>query len=71
MPKIPGVSHRRAVRALGKAGFYILREGRKHIVVTDGVRAVTVPRKNPVDAFTMGAIAADAGLSVSAFKKLL
>ena len=30
MPKIPGVSHTRAVRALEKAGFRVVREG-KHI----------------------------------------
>ena len=35
MPKIPGISHLNAVRALEKAGFRILRQG-KHIVMTDG-----------------------------------
>jgi predicted RNA binding protein YcfA (HicA-like mRNA interferase family) len=37
MPKIPGVNHLRAVRALEKAGFKILRQG-KHIVMSDGSR---------------------------------
>jgi len=32
MPKIPGVNHLRAVRALEKAGFYIIRDGKKHTV---------------------------------------
>jgi hypothetical protein len=36
-----------------------------------GVRIVTIPRHNPVNAFTMGGIARDAGLSVEQFKKLL
>jgi len=40
MPKIPGVNHLDAVRALEKAGFRILRQG-KHIVMSDGVRIVT------------------------------
>lgn len=70
MPKIAGVNHLNAVRALEKAGFRIARQG-KHIVMTDGVRIVTIPRNNPVNAFTMGGIARDAGLSVEAFKKLL
>ena len=70
MPKIPGVNHLDAVRALEKAGFRILRQG-KHIVMSDGVRIVTIPRHNPVNAFTMGGIARDAGLSVKQFKKLL
>lgn len=70
MPKIPGVNHLDAVRALEKAGFRIIRQG-KHIVMSDGVRILTIPRHNPVNAFTMGGIARDAGLSVDEFKKLL
>ncbi len=59
-----------AVRALEKAGFRIARQG-KHIVMTDGVRILTVPRNNPVNAFTMGGIVRDAGLTVEGFRKLL
>jgi predicted RNA binding protein YcfA (HicA-like mRNA interferase family) len=55
---------------LEKAGFRIVRQG-KHIVMSDGTRIVTVPRHNPVNAFTMGGIARDAGLTVEEFKKLL
>ncbi len=46
MPKIPGVNHLDAVKALEKAGFRILRQG-KHIVMSDRVRIVTIPRNNP------------------------
>jgi len=70
MPRIPGVNHQRAVAALKKAGFRVAREG-KHITMTDGRRIVTIPRANPINAFTMGGIARDAGLSVDEFKKLL
>ena len=70
MPKIPGVNHLEAVRALEKAGFRVVRQG-KHIVMSDGVRIVTIPRHNPVNSFTMGGIVRDAGLSVEEFKKLL
>lgn len=70
MPKIPGVNHLDAVRALEVAGFRIIRQG-KHVVMSDGTRIVTIPRHNPVNAFTMGGIARDAGLSVDEFKKLL
>jgi predicted RNA binding protein YcfA (HicA-like mRNA interferase family) len=63
LPKIPGVNHLDAVRALEKAGFRIVRQG-KHVVMSNGQRIVTVPRHNPVNAFTMGGIARDAGLSV-------
>lgn len=70
MPKIPGIPHQKAVRALEKAGFRIARQG-KHIVLTDGTRILTIPRHNPVNAFTMGGIVRDAGLSVEEFKQLL
>lgn len=70
MPRVPGVNHLRAVRALGRAGFRIARQG-KHIVLTDGQRIVTVPRNNPVNAHTMGRIVQDAGLTVDQFRDLL
>ena len=59
-----------AGRALEKAGFRVLREG-KHIVMSDGRRILTIPRHNPVNAYTMGGIAQDAGLSLEEFRKLL
>ncbi len=70
MPKIPGVSRLDAVRALEKAGFRVVRQG-KHIVMSNGQRILTIPRHNPVNAFTMGGIARDAGLSVEQFRELL
>lgn len=70
MPRIPGVSHLDGVRVLEKLGFRIVRQG-KHIVMSDGSRIVTIPRSNPINSYTMGGIARDAGLSVEAFSELL
>ncbi|WP_058557172.1 type II toxin-antitoxin system HicA family toxin [Thiohalocapsa sp. ML1] len=70
MPKIPGVKHRDAVRALQKAGFRVVRES-KHVIMSDGTRILTIPRGNPVDAFTLGGIVKDAGLTEEQFKKLI
>lgn len=70
MPKIPGIRHLDAVRAIEKAGFRIVRQGR-HIVMTDERRILTIPRHNPVNAFTMGGIVRDAGLTAQEFRKLL
>jgi len=70
VPKIAGVNHLNAVRALEKAGFTIIRQG-KHIVMSDGTRQVTIPRHNPIKAFTLGGIVQDAGLTVEEFRKLL
>ncbi len=70
MPKLPGINHLDAVRALEKAGYRVLRQG-KHIVMTDGSRKVLIPRHNPVNSMTMGGIVRDAGLSIEEFRKLL
>ncbi len=70
MPKIPGINHLDAVRALEKAGFRVLRQG-KHIVMTDGTRKLMIPRHNPVNAYTMGGIVRAAGLTEKEFQDLL
>ena len=70
MGKIAGIPHLRAVRALEKAGFRIAGQG-GHIVMTDGIRIVTIPRHDPVDAYTMAGIVRDAGLTEQQFRKLL
>jgi predicted RNA binding protein YcfA (HicA-like mRNA interferase family) len=70
MPKIPGINTEQAIRALEKTGFRVIRQG-KHVIMSDGVVRLTIPRHNPINAFTMGAIARDAGLSPEEFRKLL
>lgn len=70
MPRLPGVSHRRAVRAFAKAGFWVVREG-KHISMTNGERIIIIPRATPINAFTMGGIIKDAGMTIEEFKELL
>jgi predicted RNA binding protein YcfA (HicA-like mRNA interferase family) len=70
VPRIPGVNHQDAIRALQKAGFRVVRQS-KHIAMTDNVRIITIPRHNPVNAFTMGGIVRDAGLTEDEFRALL
>ena len=70
MPNIPGINHQRAVKTFEKAGFRVVRRG-KHISMTDGKRIIIIPRKNPINSFTMAGIVKDAGLSINEFKKLL
>jgi hypothetical protein len=68
--KLPGINHLDVVRAFQKAGFRIARQA-KHIVMTDGVRILVIPRHNPVNALTMGGLVRDAGLTIEEFRKLL
>jgi predicted RNA binding protein YcfA (HicA-like mRNA interferase family) len=70
VPKLPGVNHLTAVRALEKIGYTIARQG-KHIVMTDGTRILVIPRHNPVHAVTMDNMVRDEGLTNEEFRRLL
>lgn len=60
----------KAIRALEKGGFRIVRQS-KHVVMSNGERLLTVPRGNPIDAYTMGGIIRDAGLTIEEFRRLI
>ena len=70
MPKLAGISHKIAIKAFEKTDFKIVRQG-KHIYMTDGNRIIVIPKANPINAYTMGGIIKDAGLTIDEFKKLL
>ena len=70
MPFLPGVSSSTAVRVLGKLGFIVIRQG-KHIILSDGFVRLVVPRNNPINAYTMGGIARQAGVTPNEFKALI
>lgn len=70
MPKLPGISHAQAVRVFAKLGFCTAREG-KHTIMSNGRARLTIPRHNPINAFTMAALARDAGLTPEQFRELL
>ena len=70
MPKLQGINHLQAVKAYEKVGFWIARQS-KHIIMTDGEHILTIPRENPINAFTMAGIIKDAGLTIEEFKRLL
>jgi predicted RNA binding protein YcfA (HicA-like mRNA interferase family) len=70
MPKIPGVRHQDAVRVFEKLGYRIMRQS-GHIVMSNGETRLVIPRANPVDPYTLGGIARDAGLTPDEFRKLL
>jgi predicted RNA binding protein YcfA (HicA-like mRNA interferase family) len=71
MPRLPGVNHQQAIRALEKAGFELVRQGARHAVMSNGERFLTIPRHDPVNPFTMAGIVRSAGSTIREFKKLL
>ncbi|QDT36222.1 type II toxin-antitoxin system HicA family toxin [Stratiformator vulcanicus] len=70
MPKLPEINHLDAIRAFEKAGFRIVRQG-KHVIMSNDLAILTIPRSNPVNAFTMGQLVKDAGLTTESFRQLL
>jgi len=66
MPKLSGINHLRAVKAFEKSGFRILSQGR-HITMTNNDRIIVIPRANPINAYTMGGIIKEAGLTIEEF----
>ena len=63
MPKLPEIHNLRAVNAFEKACFSIVRQG-KHITMTNEERVITIPRANPINAYTMAGIIRDTGLTI-------
>jgi len=68
--KLAGVPHLKAIRALEKAGFRIVRQS-KHVVMSNGKRVLTIPRANPINAYTMGTIINATGMTIDEFRRLL
>lgn len=70
MPKIPGITQRDAQRAFEKLGYRVARQS-GHLVMTNGKQRLVIPRHNPINSLTMGAIAKSAGLTPEQFRALL
>ena len=54
----------------GKHEYRMAREG-KHTIMSNGRVRLTIPRHNPINAFTMVDLARDAGLTPEQFRALI
>lgn len=73
MTKLPRISGRECVKALGKAGFRFKRQQGSHIVVRrdQPFAQLVVPDHKELDAGTLRAILRQAGLGIDEFHELL
>ncbi len=75
MAKLPVMSAREVIKALGKIGFKPARQKGSHIVIvkmdSNSKRAVVVPNHREIDPGTLIEIIRQAGLKREEFEKLL
>ena len=70
MPKLPGISQQDAVRVFAKLGYAVQRQS-GHIIMAKGKAILVIPRSRAINAFTMGGLAKQAGLTPEQFRELL
>ena len=73
MSRLPRISGRDCVKALGKVGFYLKRQHGSHMILRrdNPLAQVVVPNHKELDRGTLRAIIRQAGLSVDEFAGLL
>ena len=73
MTKLPRLSGRKCVKALGKVGFYLKRQEGSHMILRrdNPFGQVVIPDHKELDRGTLRAIVRQVGLSVDEFVKLL
>lgn len=57
------VKRRELIKYLEENGFYLLREGKKHSIYTNGIKIVPVKRHRTIDRITANEICKQAGLT--------
>jgi len=68
--KVQIIGHRRLIRALRKAGFHVVREG-KHTIMRKNEVFLAIPRHNPLKRYTIEGIIKDSGLTFEEFNRLI
>lgn len=71
MPNLPGISGKRAVKALQRLGFVFLRQKGSHAILRRGERGCVVPMHRQVNGWTMNGVLKQAGVAPEEFLKAL
>jgi predicted RNA binding protein YcfA (HicA-like mRNA interferase family) len=67
VPKLPSVSGRKVIRAMGRMGFIIVRQRGSHVYMQREDATVTVPLNDPVKKTTLKSILNQARISLEEF----
>jgi predicted RNA binding protein YcfA (HicA-like mRNA interferase family) len=71
MPNLPGVSGKRAVKALQRLGFIFLRQKGSHAILRRSERGCVVPMHRQINAWTMAGVLKQAGVTPEEFLEAL
>jgi predicted RNA binding protein YcfA (HicA-like mRNA interferase family) len=73
MTRLPRISGRECIAALGRAGFYVVRQKGSHVYVRRDIpfAQLSIPDHRELDTGTLRAIIRQAGLTVDEFASLL
>jgi len=61
MPNLPGVSGRKAVKALERLGFDFIRQKGNHVIMRRGDRGCVVPMHREINPWTLNGVLKQAG----------
>jgi predicted RNA binding protein YcfA (HicA-like mRNA interferase family) len=71
MPDLPGVSGRKAVKALERLGFVFLRQKGSHAILRRGAQGCVVPMHREINPWMLHGILKQAGVEPDAFLRAL
>ena len=64
MAKLPSVSGKKLIRALGKLGFVLIRQKGSHVILQRESNLITVPLHDPIKKSTLNAILKQADVTL-------
>ena len=71
MPNLPGVSGRKAVKALERLGFVFIRQKGSHAIMRRGTRGCVVPMHREINPWTLAGVLKQADIEAEEFLRAL
>lgn len=71
MPNLPGISGKKAVKALERLGFVLVRQKGSHAILRRGDRGCVIPMHREVNPWTLQGVLKQAGIDTEEFLKAI
>jgi predicted RNA binding protein YcfA (HicA-like mRNA interferase family) len=69
--KLPSISGKKLIRALGKLGYVVIRQKGSHVILQRESNLITVPLHDPIKKSTLNAIIKQADISLEELSEYL